>query len=98
MSDLEQTEREQLERDMVRDAVRLLSRIANSGASTKMFVEEMSREHRTLQQVMTGMMLAWFNHLAKLADEEYDLRNEASVKTARKIVEATGGVTRLPLI
>ena len=60
----------------------------------------MSREHRTLQQVMTGLMLSWFEHLASLSDKpgHYDLRNEASVKVAKKVMEATGGVTRLPLI
>lgn len=90
--------RETKEREAMRDLVRAFSNVANRSTASKLFVEEMSYEHRTLQQVMTGMMLAWFTHLAGLTGAEYDLRNEASVHTARKIVEATGGVTRLPLI
>ena len=96
--ELQRERMQQQERDDVRDAVRLLSRIANKGSSPKLFVEEMSREHRTLQQVMTGLMLSWFEHLAELPEGHYDLRNEASVKVAKKVMEATGGVTRLPLI
>lgn len=47
------------------------------------FVDEMSRQHRTLQQRYTFLCVAW---LKKLADTEYyDGRNEASVKFAKSI-------------
>lgn len=94
----EQAVREKKERDEVRNAVRLLSALANRGAAPRLFVEEMAGEHRTLQQGMTGMMLAWFAHLAALPEGHYDARNEAAVRVARKVVAATEGVTRLPLI
>lgn len=47
------------------------------------FIDEMSRQHRTLQQRYTLLCVAW---LKKLADiEYYDDRNEASVKFAKSI-------------
>lgn len=47
------------------------------------FVDEMSKQHRTLQQRYTLLCVAW---LKKLADTEYyDGRNEASVKFAKSI-------------
>lgn len=48
----------------------------------------MSREHRTLQQGFTRLAVAWILDLAKR--EHYDLRNEASVTLAKKIVEKVG--------
>lgn len=50
------------------------------------FVEAMSKEHRTLQQSFTGLCFAWIQHLASLQDGQYDGRNEASVKAAKKIM------------
>ena len=54
------------------------------------FVEQMAVEHRTLQQVFTRLCVAWFEHLASLTEHQYDARNEASVKLAKKFIEATG--------
>jgi hypothetical protein len=79
-------------------AVEALSNVANHGASGKEFVESMANEHRTLQQAMTGLMLAWFKHLAALPEGHYDLRNEASVRIAKKIMTAVDGATHLPCI
>jgi hypothetical protein len=63
------------------------------------FVKEMSYQHRTLQQMFTGICLAWLNHLSKLEEHQYDLRNEASVKTAKKIKAAVPDIEYgLPLI
>jgi hypothetical protein len=60
----------------------------------------MSREHRTHQQSVTGLMLEWFKYLASLDENHrYDLRNEASVKLAKKIIDAIsvdGYVPSLP--
>jgi len=52
------------------------------------FVEFMDREHRTLQQGFTRVLVAWIRHLASLKENWYDLRNEASVKLAKKIMES----------
>lgn len=49
------------------------------------FTEAMGREHRTLQQTFTGVVFSWINHLANT--EYYDLRNEASVKTCKRLVQ-----------
>lgn len=47
------------------------------------FVDEMSRQHRTLQQRYTFLCVAWLKKLANT--EHYDNRNEASVKFAKSI-------------
>ena len=62
----------------------------------KDFVDRMSREHRTLQQGFTRLVMAWIKHLSET--QHYDLRNEASVEMARKIVKALDGEIHLPLI
>jgi hypothetical protein len=89
-------EREELEQ--VQATVSALSKIANRSLSPELFVQCMDREHRTLQQSMSGLMLAWFKHLAELPAGHYDLRNQASVEIARKVMTATEGYIGLPLI
>ena len=46
------------------------------------FVETMSNEHRTLQQLFTRLCVEWFRNLSDR--ETYDLRNEASVLFAKQ--------------
>lgn len=84
----------------VEAAVAALSRLANGGgnAAQQLVVERLSREHRTLQQGITGLMLAWMEHLAALPSSRYDLRNEASVKAAKKVMAALNGYVGLPTI
>jgi len=53
----------------------------------KEFNEAMSTEHRTLQQNFTRMCLGWMEHLAELPDNRVDLRNKASVETAKKLMK-----------
>jgi hypothetical protein len=50
------------------------------------FIQEMNREHRTLQQNFTKLCLAW---LENCAGENYrhDLRNEASHKISKELIE-----------
>jgi len=66
---------------------------AVNGYSTKEvvegFVDELSRQHRTLQQQVTGVMVGWLLHLASLPDNWYDARNEASVRFARRVMGGT---------
>ena len=90
--------REQKERMEVENAVYFLSSIANSGHDSKLFVEFMSQEHRTLQQSMTGLMLEWFKYLSTLSPNYYDARNEQSVEVAKKIMAALGDRTYLSYI
>lgn len=56
----------------------------------KPFLEEMHRGHRTLQQNFTQLCLKWLYSIAELKENEYDLRNEASVTRARKVKGVLG--------
>lgn len=49
------------------------------------FCEEMTREHRTLQQSFTRLCLDWLRTCAS-DDYQYDARNEASHITARDLL------------
>jgi len=70
------------------DAAVSISRFVNRmGFDADMFIRSMSREHRTLQQSFTRICLAWLWHLSQLEDGYYDLRNEASVKTAKELMK-----------
>lgn len=52
------------------------------------FAERMTQDHRTLVQKKMKLVLYFIEELAKLHDSNYyDLRNEASCKLAKKIVE-----------
>jgi hypothetical protein len=93
------TEWEQKERVDMGAALIALSDCAGRSTSKKLFVEYLSKDHRTRQQCITGLMLEWFKHLASLNENQYDLRNEASVKIAKKIIDAIsedGYVPTLP--
>lgn len=67
------------------------------GFRPKLFAEAMGRQHRTLQQGFTRLCFAWIEHLASLQRGQYDLRNEASVVAAKKIV-ASVDCLYLPLV
>lgn len=68
---------------------RITDYINNMSANPDNFADEMSRQHRTLQQKYTLFCVAW---LKKLADtESYDDRNEASVKFAKSIKKELDG-------
>ena len=84
-----------------KDTVEFVSSFVNgmSRADVPEFVNEMAREHRTLQQGFTGLCLAWLEHLANLPENHYDGRNEASVKIAKQIQAAVPDIKYgLPLI
>ena len=66
--------------------------VNNMGHSPKEFVEGMSHQHRTLQQSFTGVCIAWLKHLSELQEFQYDLRNEDSVKLAKKLLEERPGL------
>lgn len=55
--------------------------------SVPALIDALSREHRTLQQGVTRFCVAWFEHLSKLEQHQYNARNESSVLLARKFVE-----------
>ena len=72
--------------------------VNNYECRPKEFAELFGREHQTLQQSFTRVCLAWLEHLAEMEEDWYDLRNEASVHLARKIVEKFKNDMYLPFI
>ena len=76
------------------DIVKAISNYVNSYSSDyKEFARLMSCEHRTLQQQFTKLCIAWLKELSET--ENYDLRNEASVKFAQSVKDK---LVNLPLI
>lgn len=76
------------------DIVKEISNYVNSYSSDyKEFARLMSHEHRTLQQQFTKLCIAWLKELSET--ENYDLRNEGSVKFAKSIKDK---LVNLPLI
>lgn len=69
-------------------AFRAFSRYINSmSMDPKPFVEAMTeREHRTLQQSAFGVFMACIEAWSK--QENFDLRNEYTIKMCKKIMEA----------
>lgn len=73
-----------------RNAAKQVSDIVNysSGQGTNSFLEQMSREHRTLQQSFTRMCLQWLEQVAeRKCPQNVDGRNEASQKIAEQMME-----------
>ena len=76
------------------DIVKEISNYVNSYSSDyKEFARLMSYEHRTLQQQFTKLCIAWLRELSET--ENYDLRNEGSVKFAKSVKDK---LVNLPLI
>jgi hypothetical protein len=74
----------------IKNIVKTMSDFVNSFGSSSNnegFARLMGCEHRTLQQNFTRLCTVWFEHLSKVKNRRYDLRNEASVKLAKKFVE-----------
>lgn len=71
--------------ELARDLTGYLNTLGDA-ESIKHLVEELSYEHRTLQQGVTRLCVAWLEHLAQLPDNRYDDRNKASVMLAREFI------------
>jgi len=70
-----------------KEVVQTMSNFVNSFSVThEEFCNEMSREHRTLQQSFTRLCLQWIEHVAS---EEYrtDGRNEGSKAVAKELLK-----------
>lgn len=80
-----QSEERVLNEERAADIVDLLSTYVNQGRPAKFLVAAMARQHRTLQQCMTAVVLQWLVHLSGLNERDYDPRNEKSVKVAKAI-------------
>ena len=59
-------------------------------------VQAMLRDHRTLQQSMMGLFMKFAEEMAK--SEHCDMRNQASVKLAKSIMELDESLRVLPSI
>ncbi len=81
------------------EVVQIVSNYVNSiSHKPEDFIAHMSCQHRTLQQSFTRLCLAWFQHLASLEDNQYDLRNAESVRISKMVVTALGDDDYLPMI
>ena len=80
------------------EAAEAMSHFVNGmgGMEKEVFIAKMRFEHRTLQQLFTGLCLSWLYDLAER--ENFDLRNQASVETGKKVRELLGDYgNHLPL-
>ena len=60
----------------------------SGGQGQEAFLEQMSREHRTLQQSFTRMCLQWLEQVAERKGPQFlDARNEASQKITSQMME-----------
>lgn len=69
-------------------AIEVSNAINNITFNNRLFVEQMSKEHRALQQNFTQLCLAW---LIECRDQKvakrYDARNESGCNTAKKLMD-----------
>lgn len=75
-----------------------ISQLLSCDSVAKEFAALVLQEHRTLQQSMFRLFLGTINEWSKLQKNQYDLRNEYTVQTSKKIMEMLGGVKGVPLI
>jgi len=94
--------RETKEMEEVEKLVETLSRFVNRGGSSKSkkeyFVRAVRREHRTLQQLLFSLFMECIKDWAETKEGHYDLRNEATVKTSKKIMTALPDYYGVPFI
>ena len=89
----EYNEHEEKRKERAKEAVDVLTTALNDmGFDKKNFIEAMSREHRTLQQNFSRLVLQWIEHKAT---DEYlvDGRNEGSKTVAKKLLEGFNQVS-----
>lgn len=80
-------------RDVAHD---LLEAVNCYSFSTKEFVDTVCDGHRTLQQEVMRLMWATIQRMAEMHDKgDFDLRNEDSVKLAKRVVSAIDGPVHL---
>lgn len=64
-----------------------LTAYLNRNGSIVFLTESMQRQHRTLQQMSFAAMMWMIKEWASLPETHYDLRNEFTVKTCKKIMQ-----------
>ena len=81
--------------EATQEVVKLLTEHANGWGDPEEFAEELGMQHRTLQQGVTRMFVAWMRRLRDenstpsggMVRKTFDARNEASVVLARLMFE-----------
>jgi hypothetical protein len=77
--------------ERAREAAKNLADAVNEMSfDVEAFADELLRQHRTIQQNTFGAFLATVKAWAGLESNRYDLRNEFTAESSRKIVEALG--------
>ena len=80
-------------------AVAALTDMVNSYTPPiKQFVDSTLAEHRTLQQQMFGAFMFCIKAWSELDSDHYDVRNEYTVETCKKIMSALGGWHGVPML
>lgn len=91
------TERDLADEEYAGETLQKLIRFVNKlSCPEKVFAKLMMNEHRTLQQSTMRLFLRTIEEWSK--QENYDLRNEQTIKICKKIMEALGDNKSLPLI
>ena len=87
-------------KDPVEAAEAMADFVNSLGCNNKKFVEEMSLQHRTLQQSFTDLCFEWIRQSAKHHDDgNFDGRNEYSCEVCKRILEFVPDVKfKLPLV
>ena len=67
--------------------IKLTDFVNNFNSDEKGFIEEMSGEHRTLQQSFTRLIFKWIEYCAS-NEYHFDGRNEATHKISKELVDA----------
>ena len=84
-----------------KDACRVLNNMTYEDVVIESFIDQLSREHRTLQQAFGRMLVAAIEHFAIMHNRgTYDLRNEATCQMCaalhKKLEEGT--LKHLPFV
>ena len=65
------------------DVVSDVLHVASDNTDSKVFLESMTKQHRTHQQAFTSLCLQW---IKVCSTQQSDLRNEAAVEVCKDIV------------
>jgi hypothetical protein len=90
-------ERNRDDEERASKAVQNLTKFVNNlSCPMKMFTKLMMQEHRTLQQSTMRLIIATIEEWSK--QENYDLRNEQTIKICKKIMDAINDEKHLPFV
>lgn len=88
----------QEKREAEKIVMELSRHVNNMSHRSEHFVKAVMGEHRTLQQSIFSLFLACVEEWSKTPENRYDLRNQYTVQTSRKIMECLEGRSSVPFI